>query len=265
MAASSLRVGVVGAGGRGGSFRNALHSLGATVAAVCDLDPDAAKTAQELLQAERAFTDYAAMLAESDVHAVVIGTPMHLHVEQCIEALQKGVHVLCEVTAGVTVEECKRLVLAAAESSAIYMLAENLNYDRSCVAVSGLVDSGQLGDVYYAEGEYLHDVKSLADRTPWRRHWQLGISGLTYCTHALGPIMRWFQGDRVVRVSCVDAGSHYNDTQGKAMAGSSATMLAKTEQGRLIKIRVDLTSNRPYGEEQPPSSFCSGVDGQCRS
>ena len=51
-----------------------------------------------------------------------------------------------------------------------------------------------MGDVYYAEGEYLHDVRALALSTPWRRHWQLGIRGLTYCTHALGPIMRWFKG-----------------------------------------------------------------------
>ena len=44
--------------------------------------------------------------------------------------------------------------------------------------------------------------------SPWRREWQMGIRGLPYCTHALGPLMQWFQGDRVVRVCCEDAGSH---------------------------------------------------------
>ena len=39
--------------------------------------------------------------------------------------------------------------------------------------------------VYYAEGEYLHDVKALAVATPWRRHWQLGIRGLTYCSESM--------------------------------------------------------------------------------
>ena len=73
----------------------------------------------------------------------------------------------------------------------------------------------------------------------------MGIRGLTYCTHALGPIMQWFQGDRVVRVCCEDAGSHYTDGEGEHFAGDTAVMLAKTERGRLIKIRVDLTSNRP--------------------
>lgn len=143
-------------------------------------------------------------------------------------------------------------MLAAARSGAVYMLAENLNYDRSCVAVNGLVDGGRLGRVYYAEGEYLHNVRGLAETTPWRRHWQMGIRGLTYCTHALGPILRWFKGDRIVRVCCEDGGSHYRDEGGEPFAGDSAVMLAKTEQGRLIKIRVDLTSNRPYGAAETP-------------
>ena len=215
MPSSGLRVGVVGAGGRGGSFRNALHSLGATVAAVCDLDLAKLATAKEALQAEKAFTDYSQMLQEGNLDAVVIGTPMPLHVSQSIAALQKGVHVLCEVTAGISVEECKALVVAATRSSCLFMMAENLNYDRSCVAVNGLVDSGQMGEVYYAEGEYLHDVKQLAISTPWRRKWQLGIRGLTYCTHPLGPIMRWFKGDRIVRVCCEDAGTHYTDATGE--------------------------------------------------
>eukprot|EP01051_Picozoa_sp_SAG22_P008001 SAG22_NODE_587_length_8857_cov_5.973167_4_plen_407_part_00 len=244
---ASLRVGVVGAGGRGGSFRNALHALDATVHAVCDLDPAKAAAAKELLQAGNAFTDYEAMLDEGGLQAVVIGTPMPFHVDQSIMALERGIHVLCEVTAGVTVEECKRLVQVADNSQAVYMLAENLNYDRTNVAVNGLVDGGTFGDVYYAEGEYLHDVKSLAKSTPWRRHWQMGIRGLTYCTHALGPIMRWMKGDRVVRVCCEDAGSHYRDKDGELFAGDASVMLAKTAMGRLIKVRVDLTSNRPYG------------------
>lgn len=242
-----LRIGVAGAGGRGGSFRNALHSLGATIHAVCDLDPERARASAKLLGAPRCFTDYSAMLREGGVTAVVIGTPMQLHVRQSVEALRHGIHVLCEVTAGVSIDECRELVDAVESSDAVYMLAENLNFDRSCVQLNGVVDSGRLGDVYYAEGEYLHDIKFLAERTPWRRHWQMGIRGLTYCSHALGPIMRWFHGDRIVRVCCEDAGSHYTDKKGAPFAGDAAIMLAKTAQGRLLKIRADITSSRPYG------------------
>jgi hypothetical protein len=159
------------------------------------------------------------MLTDGGCTAVVIGSPMHLHVAQSIAALERGVHVLCEVTAGVTIEECRDLVFAAERSDALFMMAENINYDRTSVLINSIVDAGKMGDVrthfvelilptsyaqcfghtipgmlnsqlcvlqvYYAEGEYLHDVKALAVATPWRRHWQLGIRGLTYCSESV--------------------------------------------------------------------------------
>ena len=57
------------------------------------------------------------MLDRSDVDAVVIGTPMQLHASQAVAALERGVHVLSEVTAGVSLEECEALVRACRESS----------------------------------------------------------------------------------------------------------------------------------------------------
>lgn len=65
----------------------------------------AAAAAQVALGAAAAFTDYAAMLRDGGLQAVVIGTPMPFHVAQAVQALEAGVHVLCEVTAGVSVAE----------------------------------------------------------------------------------------------------------------------------------------------------------------
>ena len=42
------------------------------------------------------------------------------------------------------------------------MMAENCNYDRSNVLVAELVRQGLFGEVYYAEGEYLHELKACA-------------------------------------------------------------------------------------------------------
>jgi predicted dehydrogenase len=78
---------------------------------------------------------------------VIIGSPMHLHVAQSIAALERGVHVLCEVTAGVTIEECRDLVFAAERSDALFMMAENINYDRTSVLINSIVDAGKMGDV----------------------------------------------------------------------------------------------------------------------
>lgn len=242
-----LNVGIVGAAGRGASFRTAFDAHPATrIHAVCDVRQEALAQAAETLGASEAYTDYGEMLERSEVDAVVIGTPMHLHAAQAIMALERDVHVLCEVTAGVSIEECRDLVRAARRSKAVYMMAENCTYLKPVVLVKELVRRGLFGEVYYAEGEYLHELKELNEVTRWRRRWQTGVDGVTYPTHSLGPILQWM-GDRVERVCCAGSGHHYLDPRGEAYENQdSCVMLGQTGRGGLVKIRVDMLSNRPH-------------------
>jgi len=242
-----LNIGIVGAAGRGASFRAAFDAHPVTrIHAVCDVQEEALAEAAERLGAAESYTDYDEMIEQSEIDAVVIGTPMPLHVPQAIAALERGLHVLSEVPAGVSIEECKELVQAARHSTALYMMAENMTYTRPNVLVKELVRRGLFGEVYYAEGEYLHELKGLNEITRWRRHWQTGIDGITYPTHSLGPVLQWMD-DRVVRVCCEGSGHHYQDPRGDAYENQdSCVMLAKTSRGGLIKIRVDMLSNRPH-------------------
>lgn len=243
---SEIQVGVVGAAGRGGSFREVLEACGARVRAVCDVRKEELRSCRQRFGAEEEYTSLDEMLEHSKLDAVIIGTPMPLHVPQSIAALKKGIHVLCEVTAGVSVDECQQLVQAVNMSKARYMLAENYIYSRPNQVISHIAHKGLFGEIYYAEGEYLHDVRDLCEQTPWRLKWQTGIEGITYCTHSLGPILQWLQGDRVARVCCANTGSHHFDPRGHPYAQDSAAMLCKTVRGALIKIRVDLVSPRPH-------------------
>jgi predicted dehydrogenase len=243
-----LNVGIVGAAGRGASFRAAFeaHPL-ARIHAVCDLREDLLAEVARRLGASETYTDYAQMLAQSDLDAVVIGTPMPFHAPQAIQALEQNTHVLSEVTAGISVEECRALVAAVKRSTAVYMMAENYTYMKPNVLVKELVRRGLFGQVYYAEGEYLHELKDLNEITPWRRRWQTGIDGITYGTHSLGPILQWLPGDRVVQVCCQGSGHHYVDPRGDYYENQdTCVMLAKTARDALIKIRVDMLSERPH-------------------
>ena len=177
----------------------------------------------------------------------MIGTPMPFHAPQAIAALSQNIHVLSEVTAAVSIEECQDLVQAATSSSAIYMMAENYTYTKPNVLVKELVRQGLFGEVYYGDGEYVHELKELNEITKWRRKWQTGIDGVTYCTHSLGPILQWMPQDRVVRVCCEGSGHHYEDPRGdKYENQDSCVMLCKMASGGLVKIRVDMLSERPH-------------------
>jgi len=245
---NQLNIALVGAASRGGSFTDAFAAHPRTrIHAVCDVRGDLLDEAKAKTGAAEAYTDYGEMLEKSDLDAVVIGTPMQFHAPQAILALQRNIHVLSEVTAGVSLEECQALVAAAARSRSVYMMAENYTYMKPNVLVKELAQRGLFGDLYYAEGEYIHELKALNEQTPWRRTWQIGIDGITYPTHSLGPILQWMAGDRVARVCCEGSGHHYRDPRGNLYENQdSCVMLAKTVRGALIKIRVDMLSNRPH-------------------
>lgn len=259
----SLNIGLVGVCGRGGNFISVCEAIpGVRIHAVCDMNAGALAGAAKRSGASEQYVHYEDMLNSSELDAVIIGTPMHVHVSQSIAALERGLHVLSEVPAAVSIEECRDLVRAANASRNIYMLAENYIYMRPNVIVGEMARLGLFGTPYYAEGEYLHDVKGYAVTTPWRRKWQLGIDGITYGTHSIGPILQWMPDDRIMRVCCEGTGPRHTDTEGKPFCQASSTMLGKTEKGALIKIRVDLMSDRPHA---PTNYQLQGTDGAYES
>jgi len=183
-------------------------------------------------------------LVES-VDAVMIASPQHYHAPQAVFALERGVHVLSEVPAAVSMTQADSLLAAARTSEATYMIAENYCYIRSNIVVDAMVRSGVLGNIYYGESEYLHEMRSFhttpsGDRT-WRYYWQVGRDGHTYPTHSLGPLLGWID-DRISSVSCIGTGRH---TDPEHEIQDTVLLLARTSRGALLKVRLDLLSNRP--------------------
>ena len=94
--------------------------------------------------------------------------------------LERGLHVLSEVTAAVSLEQCHELARAVRRSGRRYMLAENYCYTKPNVMILSMVRQGLFGEIYYAEGAYIHDCHSFqydAEGHPtWRVTWQVGKS-----------------------------------------------------------------------------------------
>ena len=248
MTNDKLRIGIVG--NRGLSFVTGLRALASVeIVAFCEQDPQRLQDGAQRHGIPRTFDDFAAMLGFID--AVVIATPMQLHVPQSLLALQAGKHVLSEVTAAVTLEECWQLLDTVQTSGKSYMMAENYCYLQDNVLVREMARKGMFGELYYGEGEYLHEVRTLhhhQDGTPnWRHRWQVGVRGCTYGTHSLGPVMQWFTAvdprERIATVTCLGTGRH---TDPEHANDDTTLMLCQLASGKLIKIRVDMLSNRPH-------------------
>lgn len=237
----SLKFGVIGCR-RGRSFVRMCGVVGgAEVAAIYDVDLPRAEAAA----AEIGATAYGELepFLESGIQAVVIASPVPCHAEQAVAALRCGVHVLSEVTACHTLEAAADLVRAARESRAVYMLAENYRYLDEVELVKRMVEDRRFGEIYYGEGEYLHDCKDLW-RNPdgtltWRGRGRLGV----YCTHSLGPLLYVF-ADRVTHVSALASEGISFDPE--VTSPVQYVMQMRTARGRVLRVRVDHTSPRPH-------------------
>lgn len=241
-----IRVGIAG-GVRGGPLLAGLRSIPdqAMLNAIYDPSPQVrAAFADDNPDVEHVCDSFEQLLEHSDL--VVLSSPQQHHVPQAVMALGAGVHVLSEVPAAVSTEQAHELVGAVRRSDALYAMAENYCYTRPNLIVRELVRAGLLGEVYYGEGQYLHEMRSwhtTADgRRTWRYYWQVGRDGHTYPTHSLGPLLMW-TGDRVVAVSCHGSGRH---TDPEHVLQDTTVTLMRTAAGRLLSIRFDLLSNRPH-------------------
>lgn len=240
-----LRVGIVGTS-RGSHFYEDFTKLeDAKVVAVMDPDQQALTRFQKEFPVKYAFTEYEDLL-NSNIDVVVIASPLNFHAQQAILALKRDIHVLSEVTAATTMEDCQSLFEAVKQSKAQYMMAENYCYIRENIAIRNMVKAGVFGKIYFAEGEYLHNVTYLHydenGNPTWRRKETMGKRGCTYGTHSLGPTLDWFN-ERVKYVNCLGPGSH----TGQGYENDDTTiMLCRTESGALINIRLDMVSIRPH-------------------
>lgn len=246
----TLKIGIVGV--RGLSTLMGFNSMQeAKVVALCDINEDLLKEQAKKYNIPNTYRIFEDML-ESDIDAVVIATPMQCHVPQVMLALEAGKHVMSEVTAGVTMDELWWLIECVEKYKKVYMMAENYCYMPEPQLINNMVRKGLFGDVYFGEGEYLHNLQNLlaynydmqtSGRTSWRKFWQVGKRGAFYPTHSIGPVMKWFEGDHIKSISCFGTG--WNTVPELRQEDTSIT-LCQMESGKLIKVRVDCISERPH-------------------
>ena len=103
-----LRVGVLGAGpiAQFAHFDALAKARNAELYAICDLAEDLLAEMSAVHRPARTFTDYAAMLADPGLDAVVIATADQYHVPAARQAIQAGKHVLVEKPLGAVTSEC---------------------------------------------------------------------------------------------------------------------------------------------------------------
>ncbi|MXV61434.1 Gfo/Idh/MocA family oxidoreductase [Natronorubrum sp. JWXQ-INN-674] len=120
-----LRIGIVGLGYIGTTVGGQFHRHSdATVRALCDLDSDRLlETGAEFdVPADRRYTEYATMLEDATLDAVLVGTPHTLHYEQVVAALERECHVYCDKPLATDLEHARDLTERAERSQQTLMV-----------------------------------------------------------------------------------------------------------------------------------------------
>lgn len=146
---SSLRIGVIGAGGRG-KLVNYAHrpEEGVRVVAAADVRPQPLEEFKQRYGSDVFVTnDYRALLARDDVDAVFVTSPDFLHEEQAVAALEAGKAVYLEKPMAITIEGCDRILATARRTGVKLYLGHNMRHFPMIRAMKKLIDDGAIGEV----------------------------------------------------------------------------------------------------------------------
>ena len=145
-----IHVGVIGYGYWGPNLvRNFSENSETEVIAVTDLSPERLHAAQKRYPAVQVTTDYRQVLANPDIDAVAIVTPVSTHFELAMEALRAGKHVLVEKPITTTSEQALRLIEEAERRRLVLMVDHTFVYTGAVRKIQELTTGGDLGEIYY--------------------------------------------------------------------------------------------------------------------
>jgi predicted dehydrogenase len=145
-----VRVAVVGLGYWGPNLVRVLHEIpDAEVLWVCDLEPSLLARTRNRYPAVRTTTDYDEVLADPNVEAVVIATPVSTHAPLAMLAMEAGKHVFVEKPMAASAAEAGEMLELAEETGLTMMPGHTFLYSPPVTYSRRLIRSGDLGDVYF--------------------------------------------------------------------------------------------------------------------
>jgi predicted dehydrogenase len=181
-------VGIVGYGYWGPNLaRNFQEASGTRVVAISDLRPERLAQVQDRFPDARLSTDFRELLADPNVDAVVIATPVSTHYSLALAALQAGKHVLVEKPLASSSKQARDLIDTAERLGRTLMVDHTFVYTGAVQKIKELVDSGQLGRLYYYDsvrinlGLFQHDISVM---------WDLAVHDLAIMDYVLDRVPR---------------------------------------------------------------------------
>lgn len=196
--AGRVRAGVIGLGVGERHVAGYQEITGVEVRAICDIDPDRLASVADRHDVPERYTDSRRITEHPDLDVVSICSYDDAHAAQAVSALRHGKHVLVEKPVVLHRAEAEALLRVQQESGKLITSNLILRQSPRFREVRRMLAAGELGEVFYMEGDYIHQILWKLTKG-WRGKMEF------YCVTYGGGIhlvdlMRWLIDDEVVEV-----------------------------------------------------------------
>jgi predicted dehydrogenase len=153
----------------------------ARLVAICQRSQKKLDAVGDAFDIAKRYTDYADLLADPEVDAIHINTPIPDHAGMSIDALKAGKHVACTVPMATSLADCRKIVELQKKTGLKYMMMETVVYAREFLYMKELYEKGVLGKIQFLQASHQQDMDG------WPNYWP-GLPPMWYATHCVGPV-----------------------------------------------------------------------------
>jgi predicted dehydrogenase len=200
MTESKVRLGVIGTTWYAEThLRNIQSHTGAELVAITGRDRAKATDVAGRYGIPLVYTDYRDMINAGNIDAIVIVAPDEMHLPITMDALDAGLHVLCEKPLATTAGDARTMYARAAATGLKHMSFFALRTSMHHRYLRSLIEDGYLGQVYSAQFSLTHGFFR-GDGYQWRFDSARGTGALGDLGCYVIDQARWYVGD-IARVS----------------------------------------------------------------
>ena len=187
------------------------------------------------------------LMARPDIDAIVITTPQHVHCQEALLAMESGKHVLVEKPMATKVEDCDRMLAAAAKHKRVLSVAYNLRFRINLPNVKRLIAEGAIGRVQSMHYSMIRQAsvagKFGGNKTSWVELPEVIGFVIDALPHGVDAI-RWSTGAEVKRV----AGFSRTFLAGRQIEDTTVGIMEYTN-GAICSVHVTKASDGEYKGE----------------
>lgn len=186
MTQDNVRIALIGCGYWGPNLARNFSQVEHGELALCaDLDDQALARLQRQFPQVEMTTDVMAVLARPDIDAIALATPARTHATLALQALAAGKHVFVEKPLAMNTTDAQAMVAAATAQQRTLMVGHIFEYHPAVQYIKDLLDSGELGDLYYL---YSTRVNLGRVQTDINALWSIAPHDVSIMLHLVGRL-----------------------------------------------------------------------------